>query len=219
MEDSQLGEILQRMKNPQGGIILKNRRWRLKQTECVNSFVGRECVDWLMKNYSAFCKTREEAKKIGKKFGLFLLCRKAQRMLSNDLIFGTDTKASVFSDDYVFYFFEKPKVVYGNDRSVLYSKSKGIPPQTYEKPKIVPMEFIPSLLEDASYIYLRSKLLKDGFVLSQYKDTGTMILCHPEYPNEYCRIGNNEKIVALAIHLPLIISIHEARHFDPLTAA
>jgi hypothetical protein len=84
-----------------------------------------------------------------------------------------------------------------------------LPSQNYEKPKVMDLEFIPSQLESNYYGYHRSKLLKDGYVLSQYKNSGTMILCHPEYPNDWSRIGNNAKVMALAVCLPLIVSAHE----------
>eukprot|EP01119_Soliformovum_irregulare_P014015 TRINITY_DN3784_c0_g2_i3.p1 TRINITY_DN3784_c0_g2~~TRINITY_DN3784_c0_g2_i3.p1 ORF type:complete len:1027 (+),score=315.72 TRINITY_DN3784_c0_g2_i3:409-3489(+) len=57
--------------------------------------------------------------------------------------------------------------------------------------------------------YFRSKLLAGGYLLTQYQNTGTMLLSHIEHPDQLCRIGNPSKVMSLSIFLPLIITIHD----------
>jgi hypothetical protein len=65
MEEKDLLNVLQRMKEPGKGVMLKNRIWRVKTEPVKNCFVGKELVDWLLKNYPESCKSREQARKIG----------------------------------------------------------------------------------------------------------------------------------------------------------
>ena len=51
-------EIINKMRDPKNGIIIKNRRYYLKIYE--NCFLGNEMVDWILKNISRV-KTREDA--------------------------------------------------------------------------------------------------------------------------------------------------------------